>query len=510
MKNIKTIILALVFGWGAVIPGGPILAASTDASSRFILPEYSKKVSLDFKGADIRDVLKAFSQQIGANFLVTKGVDVPSLSVFLQEVPVEDALSRILDANGLTYQYDPLVNIFTVMPKAKGPDETMATRVFQLKFASVKDSSLNKALAEGLVKNLAMDAGTAGAAGTTEAAEGGSGVKAVVESFLLDQEKGKVVEDPRTNSLIVTDLQSNFPTIEMVLARLDVPVPQVLIEVEMLDVAKGVVDDIGFKYDGTLLSLDPEGTGALSQTGKSNGWTRYADVFRLWEHGDLSTAMGMALNFIRTDERTKSLARPRIMTLDHQAANIRISKDEVIGFDVTRNDDGSVEDVTAERYETGVILTVTPQVSLLTDEITLVVEPKLIEALEEITINLGGGAGEQTFKNPEERGVKSILKVKNGETIVIGGLLRTEESEIVTKLPLLGDIPALGALFRHKSKSVSDRELLIVLTPKIMDRVSGGARIQGGVVPVSGAREQTALDSRQAVITRELEQTGLR
>ncbi|NLE64774.1 MAG: hypothetical protein GX606_02520, partial [Elusimicrobia bacterium] len=180
MKNIKTIILALVFGWGAVIPGGPILAASTDASSRFILPEYSKKVSLDFKGADIRDVLKAFSQQIGANFLVTKGVDVPSLSVFLQEVPVEDALSRILDANGLTYQYDPLVNIFTVMPKAKGPDETMATRVFQLKFASVKDSSLNKALEEGLVKNLAMDAGTAGATATTEAAEGGSGVKAVV------------------------------------------------------------------------------------------------------------------------------------------------------------------------------------------------------------------------------------------------------------------------------------------------------------------------------------------
>ena len=266
---------------------------------------------------------------------------------------------------------------------------------------------------------------------------------------------GTVVEDPRTNSLIVTDEESQFPNIEAMLAKLDVPVPQILIQVEMLDVSKRTSDLIGLQFANTPFDLDATTAGySIGSFDKTN--------------------LSKALDFLRTQTDTKSLARPQIMTLNNQTAEIKISTNEAVGA-TTRTDAGqgtSSQSVQAERVDTGVFLTVTPQANLLTGEITMAIYPKVIEAKNGIVVD-----GQQ-FKDPEERGTQSLLKVKNGQTVVIGGLLREDTSVAVTKVPILGDIPFIGAAFRHKDSSKNNRELMIFLTPRIMDDkfMSGSSR----------------------------------
>jgi type II secretory pathway component GspD/PulD (secretin) len=155
--------------------------------------------------------------------------------------------------------------------------------------------------------------------------------------------------------------------------------------------------------------------------------------------------------------------------------------------------------------ETGVFLTVTPQVNLLTDEITLAVEPKVIEAKQ------GGTFQGYSFKDPEERGVKSILRVKSGDTIFIGGLLRREDVNIVTKVPILGEIPILGMAFRHKDKTGNDRELVVFITPTILGPSADVPEtIKEEVMKYKETHEQDVPDLRKGLIDKEMDKDGFK
>ena len=116
--------------------------------------------------------------------------------------------------------------------------------------------------------------------------------------------------------------------------------------------------------------------------------------------------------------------------------------------------------------ETGVFLKVTPQANLETGEIILAVQPKVVQARTGATFITNNGS--ITFKDPEERGAQSILRIKDGETTIIGGLLRETGTDTITKLPILGDLPLIGGAFRHKDKTADERELVIFLTPRVL------------------------------------------
>jgi len=244
---------------GVFLSGG---AACAGESNYFVLPQYSQKVSLDFKNADLKDVLKVFARQIGANFLTTDDVKVRDVTVLLDNVPVEEALEQLLSANGLTYEYDQLSNIFVVKaPAALSGCDPGHPRVS----AQVRDSGVLQRFERAVqgchngchrdVRFLGRDSGYH------------LRRRAAVMSFLKDKDRGKVIEDPRTNSLIITDVQSNFPNIERVLARLDTPITQVMIEVEMLDVSKQLSDEMGMKFKSqTMFSLN--GNPVTDATGK--------------------------------------------------------------------------------------------------------------------------------------------------------------------------------------------------------------------------------------------------
>ena len=461
----------------------------------------SRKVSMDFKDAALMDVLKIFSKQSGMNFIAAQDVAARKVTLFMENIPVKDALDKILDADNLTYDMDPDSDIFIVRAKpAKGE---AVTRVYPLKYASVPSSKIKNTISithstpssstpsSGLGTSSSTSSAVSSGASASNSSSGG--IYAAVKAVL--SKSGTLVEDARTNSLIVTDLESQFGIIEDTIAKLDVRVPQILIEVEMLDVSKVTSDLIGVKFGDSPLSFTGPSKGTFIPFHQRNILNEGGSI--KYTAGTISAAgMTAVINFLRTQTDTRNLARPRLLTLNNETAEIKISTNEAIGVSsvTASSQSASTQTQQAERVQTGVFLTVTPQANLLTREIIMAVYPKVIQARN------GATFGTQSFKDPEERGSQSILKVHDGETIILGGLLRTDDTNVITKLPILGDIPFVGMAFRHKNKSGTQRELIIFMTPHIIDENNKQKWLSAPEVPGKG----TFLLDRIDTMNREL------
>jgi len=455
----------------------------------YLSREETRTISMDFQNAQLNDVLKILSQQSGMNFIASQEVFGKTMSIYLDKVSTDEALEQILSSNDLTYELKPGNNIFIVRPLGKSAKQ-LITRVYRLKYATVMSSKLNQTLAAG------QGSAASGGSGNLQ-----SGIAAAVQAMLSGD--GKIIEDNRTNSLIVTDIPSQFLLIEQTIERLDVRIPQILIEVEMLDISKTTADLLGAQFGDTPFTftggerdtLYPfDRNKAMANLGKLGGQGfEFADAeYRV---GTLSFAgLTMTLQFLRTQSDTKNLARPRILTLNNETAEINIKTNEAIGLaSVTSSSQGNpITTAQAERSVTGVFLKVTPQVNVDTSEITMAIEPKVVQA------RTGGTFSGQTFKDPEERGTKSILRVPDGDTIILGGLLRTNTEETRTSVPVLGKIPVLGAAFRHKDKAESQRELIIFITPHIIPE--GYAQgLSAGRFPEMAYQQNTPLDRSEEI-----------
>ncbi|MFA5096194.1 MAG: secretin N-terminal domain-containing protein [Candidatus Omnitrophota bacterium] len=447
-------------------------------------------ISMDLQDASLKDVLKMLSIQSGLNFIASEGVQDRTVTLYLDKVPLEEAMNKIFKANNLSYDLDKEASIFIVNDWGRPTTQTV-TRVFYLKHATVSSSSLKEEM-----KNNMSSTGTTGSSGTsggssgstsgsTSSAGSGSdsgkwkveedtGITQVVKKLL--SKDGSVIEDFRTNSLTVTDMPSRMEVISQVIASLDVPVPEVMLEVEILDVSKNVVDTIGFKFGQTPLSVAI--TGAQATAGfPFHSWGKaFSGGYGSIDINNAATAGGAykaQLDFLRTQTDTKFLARPRILTLNNETAEIKITTQEAIGVTAVQSGQGTSSTTTteAERYETGVLLRVTPQIDLEAGEIMMFIYPQVAEASTTSSSFTSNGQT-YTFLNPETRSTKSTVRIKDGETVVLGGLIRNQTNTTITKLPILGDIPVLGALFRHKDQSPGrERELLVFITPHIKKEV---------------------------------------
>lgn len=437
---------------------------SEDMEDRFISPDFNttKDIFIDVKDVSLVNVLKILSKQSGLSFISSQDVADKKITLYLNKIPLNQALQMILDANGLAYEMQEDSNVFVVKSKPK-VEKTKITKVYQLKYATVSSSKLNSTISI-----------SASSSGKTAAGISSGGLEEVIKDALSAD--GKVVEDVRTNSLIITDVSSQFDVIEDTISKLDVPIPQILIEVEMLDVSKSDADQLGITYGATPLTFQggaiaenyPFSSRRPTSAGSSSSSSSGSGPFT---SGSFSASgMTAALNFLTTNTDAKTLARPRILTLNNETAQIQISTDQaidVVPSSTSSGTSGSTQTYSVDRYTTGVILKVTPQVNLLSREITMAVSPKVVDVIlsqVQPPTNIGG-----TVYDPETRGSDSILKLKDGQSMVIGGLMTTQNNNTTTKLPFLGDLPMFGAAFRSKNTSKSERELVIFLTPHIID-----------------------------------------
>ncbi|MDD2688763.1 MAG: secretin N-terminal domain-containing protein [Candidatus Omnitrophica bacterium] len=456
-----------------------------NADSRLTFPDAEPTISMDFQDVNLKDILKVLSIQSGLNFIASEAVQDRRVTLYLDKVPLKVAMDKLFAANNLSYELERDSNIFVVKDWGKAAMETI-TRVFYLKHATVSTSSLKEDMADKLKPTQASTGGGLGGAIAGVGGSGGgggegkwaiekdTGITTAIKKLLSDQ--GSIIEDFRTNSLIVTDTPNRMPVIAQVIASLDIAVPQVLLEVEMLDVSKNAVDKLGFdwtragKFEMSITSAARStgfpfahfwpGSNAAGGTGYSTGTVNFNNPT-------------IALDFLSTQTDTKFLARPRLRTLNNETAEIRIATNEAIGVNTTTQGTTTTQ-ATAERTETGVLLRVTPQIIPETGEITMLIFPKISEASLGSAFVIGGASYQ--FKDPEERSTKSLVRVKDGETVILGGMIRNEYNYTNSKIPFLGDLPIIGMFFRHKglssSSTASDknkqRELLVFITPHII------------------------------------------
>jgi len=429
-------------------------------------------ISMDFKDANLKDILKAFSIQSGMNFIASEAVQERKVTLYLDNVPLTHAMDKIFSANNLSYELDKSANIFVVKEWGKMETETV-TKVFYLKNASVSTSALK-------ADQLKSAASSSSSSGSSSAAPSGgkwkiaeeSGITSVVKKLLSTV--GSVMEDFRTNSLIVTDTPAKMKVISQVIVFLDVPVPQVMLEVEMLDVSKDTVDKMGFKFGDTPFTAVV--TGATATMGFPYGsWDKIINAGK----GSLSinpsgSTYQMQLDFIRTQTDTKFLARPKLLTLNNETAEIAITTDEIVGREDTTNTTTSgttttsvfkrSTDLTLTKEGTGIFLRVTPQINSDTNEITMVINPK-----SSVTSVSALSVSTNQQSDVEVRSTKSIVKIRDGETVIIGGLIHQNKIVAFKKLPILGDIPILGVFFRHKNQTKGlEREIIVFITPRII------------------------------------------
>jgi len=476
------------------------------ADSKLPSPDTEPNISMDFQDASLKDILKIFSIQSNLNFIASEAVQDRKITLYLDKVPLKKTMDNLFKANNLSYELDRDANMFIVKDWGKPGIETI-TKVYYLKYRSVPSAKLEKEKS-----SLFSTTGVASIGVASTGADIVSSLKQVLSN------NGKIAEDTSTNSLIITDIPIRFPEIESVIASLDVPQSQVMLDVEILDVRKDVVDKLGFEFGQTPFEMAITGATATSALGfpfQSWGKTFFTDSNR----GTLAInpdPYAVQLDFLRTQTDTKYLARPRLLTLNNETAEISITKDEVVGredtvTDATATSSAKTTSVFKRSTElkltpegTGIFLRVTPQINTETNEIIMVINPKSsITSQSSLSITQATASqGVNLQSDTEIRSTKSIVKVKDGETVILGGLIHNDKEVTLKKLPILGDIPFIGLLFTHKNQTKDiERELLVFITPHIIkDRDTKLAQTKKVTLPEREQNTATGF-SREAEIT---------
>ena len=429
------------------------LSDSFGTLKEFISQHGERIVSLEMREVPLSMFLMAISDFTGINFLASHEIENMTITLKVKNVRVISLLQQIMDLYSL--EIEQIGDNLFVIKKKK--EERIVTKVFFLKYAVVPGAKIIEK-SKGDVSLTQSDSGI----GSSEGGEGGLSGKGLFDALeTVLSEKGVAICDPRTNSILVKDIVSNMPNVEKVIATLDSPVPQIMISVDMLDVSETVVDKLGIDWSNPLITLSNwSRTTKFPFLGRNLAF--WGDAERT---GTLSTVNvggeGWALNFLRQFGDVRYLARPRIFTLNGETAKISISTDEAIAVNTVFDENRVPVSEEVERYKTGILLEVTPLVNMSTKEITVVVVPKLIETKPSKV------KGMYEYRDPEERGIKTVVRVPDGTTIVLGGLIKRVINDTETRLPLLGKW--LKYIFGSQNNEKLNRELLIFITPKIWD-----------------------------------------
>ena len=480
-KNLERIkracrILLVAMLWNLTAPPPSSFAADAEDASEDLkidMDSTADTISMSFDGALLKDVLLLFSQQSGLNFIASSDVESKKVTVYFENVSPQDALDSIVGANGLTYAKKQGSEIYIVTAANRPGTSPLVTKVVRLKYVRLSSSPLDVGGAVTIenLKEIAAVTSTATAAAASSATTSEKGIDKLVTKLLTPQ--GKLTVDTQTNSLILVDTAENIAAIEKVMAEIDVPPSQVILEVRVMEIDKTLASDIGIEWGGTNGAL-----GTLTAGSRTTNFPFFPkpNVTLLQENLDAAmdtptqpsqVVMGTinasdltaTLHYMESDSKTKILARPRVLTQNNEAAEIKLVTNQTIGVTVDIDTTANTRTETPERADVGVIMRMTPQINE-DGSVLLYVEPAVsTSAISTFNAN---------FQDITTRSVRTMARVKNNETLVIGGLINGNGTTAQQKMPFLGSLPAVGRFFRYDAVSNEDRELVVFVTPHIV------------------------------------------
>ncbi|MFH1411233.1 MAG: secretin N-terminal domain-containing protein [Candidatus Omnitrophota bacterium] len=465
---------------------------------------FEGRISLDLRGIDVEDALKYIALKAGLNIVVRTSA-AGKITLTVKDVPLRDAFDLILRSTDLAY--DKSGNIYNIMTDAeyqklygKSFSDRRVVKTFRLEYA-IPEQAFNfiDALKSDIGRVVVdQESGTVVVLDTEEsikeiekavsALEKRSSVKvfnlqyanaADVEKYLNDQlsskNLGTVISDERNNQVVVYTLPGKMEEIEGIIAALDKKSKQVFINAQIMkitvtdDLATGVEWNLIFselsKYldrmmgrDGLLTlgaTLPLGGTFPIVGASQALGSMTLAGVD--------STGYSTTLEFLKTIGETKILSNPRLAVLNNQEARIHVGRREV--YVTTTTTTGSQTQTTAEEatfLDVGIQLAVTPTIN---DDgyITMKIKPEISSVVDVYTT-----PSNNEIPIVDTSMAESTVIVKDGSTIIIGGLRRNDKSTSHQGIPYLMDIPFIGEAFKGRNDNVESTELLIMITPTIV------------------------------------------
>ena len=450
------------------------------------------RVTVRVKGAPLATFLETISAQSKINFILAEGLDQKRITAYLQNVTVREALQVLLEIRGLSYQRIGKSNTYIVAPRSAKLH--VITRVYTLSYiplialgsASSEQAAVTPFPRAGGAADLSGGTDLGGAAGGSQPAEPEIGIINVIRSVLTPK-IGSISLEPRTNALVVTDIPEVFPQVEQIIAELDIKAPQVMIEAQIVEIDSTRARDLGLEWGGAngelasfrggarelgfplaigspLKFFDPVNNIVASIPGgvpSQNGFPFNLKASII----DLSQ-LSVLLRALVSRSEARFLGKPKIMTLNNKPALIQIVTNQAVSLQQSISGGAgniSQASVTVERFTTGLVLKVTPQVNK-EGYITMLVQPSFSDAQPSAISRPG-----TPIFDPTARGGSSLVRVKNAQTLVLGGLLQSSESKVVRKVPLLGHIPLIGWFFTSTSTRRKNSDLVIFLTPTIVN-----------------------------------------
>jgi type IV pilus assembly protein PilQ len=491
-------------------------------------PTNTENVSLDFREADVKTILRVLSLKSGVNIVAGPDVAGP-ITIRLEDVPWQTALDVILKTYGYGYERSEGVIIVTPLEKltaAKAEEQKLAEvqpveiEVFKLSFIDASDAKkvLEPQLSpRGKITVLALTGQKGWSFGTRVGPKvgGAAPVLKMPERTGADaQEKADMLK-VRSKILIVSDIPPHLEKIRKVLSKIDRMPKQILIEAKIAEINRDKLEDLGFDWGlGSSNSASETGITTTSISNKDNVASKAigghilgsqvtpsifgpkASITSLtgtepFEIGAqfvfeklTGTQFQAIIHALAEDVDANVLSAPRVVTLDNQEANIVVAElVPILAIEAKSTEEGIMTAQTLDYYENvGVQLFVIPQISG-EEYINMIIHPVVTSVTDSKTATASaissGGSVSLTTDYPfiDLRETETQVLIKDGETVVIGGLLKDIWAENEFKVPILGDIPLIGELFKRTTTDIEKVDLLVFLSARIINSPEEAARM---------------------------------
>lgn len=411
-----------------------------------------KTISIDCTNTPIEDVLKMLAEQANVDIIKSPTV-TGNVTAKLTNVPLEEALNNILAVNGYGCIIDK--NMIRVAPAADiaQKDEVLESKVYRITYADVAQ------------------------------------VESALKKFI--SKRGSISSNLGTSNIIVIDTSNSIRAIDNFITEIDRITPQVMVEVRIYDVTSTDGFDIGTEWHAarnnpiTAIS-DITGSSTTTTNTTATAWQSSdageatpsftykkskpfvggsfdADSGGTIRFGLLDQVnVEFALTMLKSDVGAKLLANPRILVLDNETADFKIISEIPYTEQSQTSSGGSMTSTSFK--DVGVELAVTPHVTR-DGMVRLHVIPEFgVVSQKGTTLS----TGQQTVPTVDTRKIDTKALLKDGQTVVLGGLRRRTVTQTVKKVPIVGDVPLMGTLFSNVTEEVKTNELLIFITPKIL------------------------------------------
>lgn len=431
------------------IEAQPVTRQEQEQRVREQFPYTGERITLNFQDIEVRSVLAIIADFTGLNLVASDSVQ-GRVTLNLEDVPWDQALDLVLKSHGLSSRQEG--NVIVVAPAAELAQreqlelqtreqlETLApleTEYIQVKYAKAPDIA---ALLKGSGEN----------------------------AFGLMTERGKVAVDPRTNTLLIQDTADQIDMILSTLDRLDVAVRQVQIEARIVIASDTASRELGVNWSASSTrEFQPDGDGTFSGRDINDQGLNRAMGGLAVDFGSGSSATGVTFGYLagdilldlelralESDDKSYTISQPRVITANQSTATI--SQGTNIPY-TSVSEQGADPDV--EFIEAVLSLEVTPQITP---------DDRIIMNLV-INNDEPGDVAENGEREINTNSIETQVLADNGQTVVLGGILKTIEESREGKTPFLGDLPVIGNLFKYSSVRNEKAELLVFITPRILD-----------------------------------------